>query len=78
MNYCASPYFYQRRVTREIVIGDPARGGVILHILNGQLMALLVDYDPASSNNVSGIFGLQIEGVPCKVSFRNLWLRKLN
>jgi (E)-4-hydroxy-3-methylbut-2-enyl-diphosphate synthase len=30
MNYCASPYFYQRRVTREIVIGDPARGGVIL------------------------------------------------
>jgi len=55
-----------------------ARGGVILHILNGQLMALLVDDDPASSNNVSGIFGLQIEGVPCKVSFRNLWLRKLN
>jgi len=35
-----------------------ARGGVILHILNGQLMALLVDDDPASSNNVSGIFGL--------------------
>src|SRR5665213_1093406 len=30
MNYCESPYFYQRRVTREIVIGDPARGGVII------------------------------------------------
>jgi len=55
-----------------------ARGGVILHILNGQLMAVLVDDDPASSNNVSGIFGLQVEGVPCKVSFRNLWLRKIN
>ena len=55
-----------------------ARGGVILHILNGQLMAVLVDDDPASSNNVSGLFGLQIEGVPCKVSFRNLWLRKIN
>ncbi len=54
-----------------------ARGGVILHILNGQLMAVLVDDDPASSNNVSGLFGLQIEGVPCKVSFRNLWLRKI-
>jgi len=55
-----------------------ARGNVILHILNGQLMAVLVDDDPASSNNVSGLFGLQIEGVPCKVSFRNVWLRKIN
>jgi hypothetical protein len=55
-----------------------ARGGVIMHILNGQLMAVLVDDDPASSNNVSGLFGLQIEGVPCKVSFRNLWLKKID
>jgi len=29
VHYCESPFFYQRRVTREIVIGDPARGGVI-------------------------------------------------
>jgi hypothetical protein len=55
-----------------------ARGGIILHILNGQLMAVLVDDDPASSNNVSGLFGLQIESIPCKVSFRNLWLRKID
>ena len=55
-----------------------ARGGVILHILNGQLMAVLVDDAPVSSNNVSGLIGLQIEGTPCKVSFRNLWLRKIN
>ena len=55
-----------------------ARGGVILHILNGQLMAVLVDDDSASPNNVSGLFGLQIEGTPCKVSFRNLWLKKLD
>ena len=55
-----------------------ARGGVILHILNGQLMAVLVDDDPASTNNVSGLFGLQIEGTPCKVSFRDIWLRKIN
>jgi hypothetical protein len=55
-----------------------ARGGVILHILNGQLMAVLVDDDPASSNNVSGLIGLQIESLPCKVSFRNIWIRKLN
>ncbi len=55
-----------------------ARGGVILHILNGQIMAVLVDDDPASTNNVSGLFGLQIEGTPCKVSFRNIWLRKID
>jgi len=55
-----------------------ARGPVILHILNGQLMAVLIDDDPKSSNNVSGLFGLQIEGAPCKVSFRNLWLMKLD
>jgi (E)-4-hydroxy-3-methylbut-2-enyl-diphosphate synthase len=30
MRYCESPYFYQRRQTREIVIGDPANGGVII------------------------------------------------
>jgi hypothetical protein len=55
-----------------------ARGGVIMHILNGRLMAVLVDDDPDSTNNVSGLFGLQIEGTPCKVSFRNIWLRKIN
>jgi len=55
-----------------------ARGGVILHILNGRLMAVLVDDDPNSTTNLSGLFGLQIEGTPCKVSFRNLWLRKID
>src|SRR5579863_7202234 len=30
MRYCESPYFYQRRKTREIMIGDPARGGVVV------------------------------------------------
>ncbi len=30
MRYCESPFFYKRRKTREIVIGDPAHGGVIL------------------------------------------------
>src|SRR6266487_2881065 len=30
MRYCESPYFYQRRKTREVVVGDPARGGVII------------------------------------------------
>ena len=39
---------------------------------------VLIDDDPASSNNISGLIGLQVEGVPCKVSFRNLWLKKLS
>jgi hypothetical protein len=54
------------------------RGGTFIHILNGQLMAVLVDDDPASSNNADGLIGLQIEGVPSKVSFRNIWLKKIN
>jgi (E)-4-hydroxy-3-methylbut-2-enyl-diphosphate synthase len=30
MRYCESPYFFQRRKTREVVIGDPNHGGVII------------------------------------------------
>jgi (E)-4-hydroxy-3-methylbut-2-enyl-diphosphate synthase len=30
MRYCESPFFHRRRKTREVVIGDPARGGVII------------------------------------------------
>jgi (E)-4-hydroxy-3-methylbut-2-enyl-diphosphate synthase len=30
MSYCESPFFYQRRRTREVIVGDPARGGVII------------------------------------------------
>ncbi len=30
MRYCDSLYFYQRRHTREVVAGDPCRGGVII------------------------------------------------
>jgi (E)-4-hydroxy-3-methylbut-2-enyl-diphosphate synthase len=30
MSFCASPYFYRRRLTREVVVGDPAHGGVVI------------------------------------------------
>ncbi len=30
MRYCQSPFFYTRRKTREVIVGDPANGGVIL------------------------------------------------
>ena len=54
-----------------------ARGGTFLHILNGQLMAVMIDDDPASSNNQAGMFGIEIEATT-KVSVRNMWVKKLN
>lgn len=58
-----------------------ARGGTFIHVINGQLMAVLVDDDPSSSNNQSGLIGIEIEGYPrdkpMKVSVRNIWIKKL-
>lgn len=53
-----------------------ARGGTFIHIVNGQLMAVMVDDDPNSSNNQSGLFGIEIEATT-KVQVRNIWLKKL-
>jgi (E)-4-hydroxy-3-methylbut-2-enyl-diphosphate synthase len=30
MRFCHSPYLYSRRETREVIVGDPAHGGVII------------------------------------------------
>lgn len=30
MGYCQSPFLFQRRKTREVIVGDPAHGGVII------------------------------------------------
>ena len=54
-----------------------ARGGTFIHILNGQLMAVMVDDDPNSSNNQSGLFGIEIEATT-KVFVRTMWLKKIN
>jgi hypothetical protein len=54
-----------------------ARGGTFIHIVNGQLMAVMIDDDPASNNNQPGIFGIEIEALT-RVSVRNIWLKKLN
>ena len=58
-----------------------ARGGTFIHVINGQLMAVYVDDDPSSSNNQSGLVGIEIEGYPqdqpMKVSVRNIWIKKL-
>lgn len=58
-----------------------ARGGTFIHVINGQLMAVFIDDDPSSSNNQSGLVGIEIEGYPrdqpIKVSVRNIWIKKL-
>jgi hypothetical protein len=54
-----------------------ARGSTLIQILNGQLMAVEIDDDPASSNNVSGLIGIELEGTPCQVFARDIWLRKI-
>lgn len=54
-----------------------ARGGTFIHIVNGQLMAVLVDDDPNSSNNQPGWFGIEIEAIT-KLYVRNIWLKKLD
>jgi (E)-4-hydroxy-3-methylbut-2-enyl-diphosphate synthase len=30
MRYCQSPFLYNRRKTREVIVGDPANGGVVI------------------------------------------------
>jgi hypothetical protein len=53
-----------------------ARGGVMMHIMNGQLMAVFIDDNKDSVNNQPGLIGFEIESEPCKISARNIWLRK--
>jgi len=52
MRYCESPYFFHRRKTREITIGDPAQGGVIIggnHPVVKQSMITCDTMDTAAS-----------------------------
>jgi hypothetical protein len=55
-----------------------ARGGTMIHILNGQVMAVLIDDDPASTNNQPGKIGIELESTPAKVSVRNVWIKKMD
>jgi hypothetical protein len=52
-----------------------ARGGVMMHIMNGQLMAIFIDDNKDSANNQPGYIGFEIEAEPCKISVRDIWLR---
>src|SRR5437773_12463078 len=52
MRYCRSPYFFERRKTREVVVGDPAKGGFIIggdHPIVMQSMLTCDTMDTAAS-----------------------------
>jgi len=52
-----------------------ARGRHITHVLNGRVMAMLVDDDPAAFKS-KGLLGLQLENYETgRVRFRNLWIK---
>jgi hypothetical protein len=54
-----------------------ARGNMMMHMLNGHVMAVFIDDDPTMAV-AQGVIGLQIEGGGnVKVSCRNLWLKNL-
>jgi hypothetical protein len=55
-----------------------ARGNTLAHIVNGQLMAMLLDNDPAA-RKTAGVIALQIEQFGAgRISFRNIWLKLLS
>ena len=54
-----------------------ARGPVILHLINGHLMAVFIDEDTTNAMP-EGLIGLQMHvGEPFKVEYRNVWLKKI-
>jgi hypothetical protein len=54
-----------------------ARGPLLLQLLNGQLMAVLIDEDE-KNRALEGVLGLQMHvGDPFKVEFRNVWYKRL-
>jgi Domain of Unknown Function (DUF1080) len=54
-----------------------ADGNVLTHIINGHVMAILVDTDPAHAQS-KGLIAFEIEGPGnVKISHRNVWLKTL-
>lgn len=54
-----------------------ARGNILMHFLNGQLMSVCID-DDAKNRAMNGLIGFQLHvGPPMKVEFRNIRLKKL-
>jgi (E)-4-hydroxy-3-methylbut-2-enyl-diphosphate synthase len=66
MRYCESPFFFHRRKSREVIVGDPARGGVIIggdHPVVMQSMITCDTMDTAASVQQT----LDLVAVGCQV-----------
>jgi (E)-4-hydroxy-3-methylbut-2-enyl-diphosphate synthase len=66
MRFCHSPYIYARRQTREVVVGDPARGGVVMggdHPVVKQSMLTCDTMDTAESVRQT----LELVAVGCQI-----------
>ncbi len=66
MRYCDSPYHFHRRVSREVTVGDPARGGVIMgggHPVVKQSMLTCDTMDTAESVKQT----LELVAVGCQI-----------
>src|SRR3989440_9676183 len=66
VRYCESPFFYHRRKSREIVIGDPKNGGVIVggnHPVVAQSMLTCDTMDTAESVKQT----LELVAVGCQI-----------
>ena len=66
MQYCESPFFFQRRRSREVVVGDPQNGGVILggdHPVVVQSMLTCDTMDTAESVKQT----LELVAVGCQI-----------
>lgn len=54
-----------------------ARGNVLTHLFNGQVMSVVID-DDAARRKFDGLLGVQVHvGPPMKVEFRNIRLKRL-
>jgi hypothetical protein len=54
-----------------------AEGNTLTHIINGHVMAILVDTDPKYAQ-AKGLIAVEIEGGGnVKISHRNIWLKIL-
>ena len=66
MGYCESPFVYKRRKTREVIVGDPASGGVVIgrdHPVVVQSMLTCDTMDTAESVRQT----LELVAVGCQI-----------
>jgi (E)-4-hydroxy-3-methylbut-2-enyl-diphosphate synthase len=66
MNYCESPFFFHRRLSREVVVGNPSKGGVVIggnHPVVVQSMLTCDTMDTAASVQQT----LELVAVGCQI-----------